>query len=117
MGRYASGDLVLAPVRIGGGGERKVRPVVVIRGGERGSLLVCPVSSTPSSDGVSIPISLEDFASGGLDLFAESYVLAAHSATIQPADVAGKKGSLLPGTLAAIREVMTCLQRQAGHPR
>lgn len=117
MGRYASGDVVLASVRIGDGGERKVRPVVVITGGERGRLLVCPVSSGPSSDGISIPISLNDFAIGGLDLFAESYVLAAHSVTIRTADVAGKKGSLLPGTLAVIREAMTRVHGTAGRRR
>lgn len=72
MGHYTGGDVLLASVRIGGPGACKVRPVVVISTGENGNLLVCPVSSSPSFDGPSIPLSLEDFARGGLDLFGES---------------------------------------------
>ncbi len=106
MGRYASGDVLLAVVRIGGGGERKVRPIVVVSPGESGSLFICPVSSSPSTDGISIPLSLDDFARGGLDLFTESYALAAHADTIRTADVVGKKGSLLPETLVAVREAL-----------
>lgn len=106
MGRYAGGDVVLAPVRIGGGGERKVRPAVVVSAGEDGTLLVCPVSSSPSTDGISIPLSLDDFARGGLSLFTESYALAAHAAAVRPAEVVGKKGTLLPEALAAVREAV-----------
>ncbi|WP_292520612.1 type II toxin-antitoxin system PemK/MazF family toxin [Methanoculleus sp.] len=109
MGQYISGDVVLAPVRIGGLGERKVRPVVIISA-ENGDLLICPVSSNPSSDAPSIPISLDDFARGGLDLFTESYALTAHASTIRRADVIGKKGTLLPETLAAIREAMPAVR-------
>lgn len=106
MGHYTGGDVLLASVRIGGPGACKVRPVVVVSTDENRNLLVCPVSSSPSSDGPSVPISLEDFARGGLDLFGESYVLSAHASTIRPADVVGKKGSLLPETLTAIRETL-----------
>ncbi|HOI12607.1 MAG TPA: type II toxin-antitoxin system PemK/MazF family toxin [Methanoculleus sp.] len=114
MGHYVGGDVVLAPVRIGRGGERKVRPVVVVSAGEDGSLLVCPVSSSPSTDGISIPISLDDFACGGLDLFTESYALAAHAAAIRPAEVVGKKGTLIPETLAAVREAVPGVYKKRG---
>ncbi|WP_250987086.1 type II toxin-antitoxin system PemK/MazF family toxin [Methanoculleus oceani] len=117
MGRYASGDVVLASVRIGGIGERKVRPVVVVTAEESRDLLICPVSSSPSTDGISVPLSLDDFARGGLDLFAESYALAAHAATIRTKDVVGKKGSLLPETLAAIREAMPGMHDKRGRRR
>ncbi len=111
MGQYASGDVVLASVRVGGIGGRKVRPVVVVIAGENGDLLTCPVSSSPSTDGASVPLSLDDFARGGLDLFTESYALTEYAATIRTADVVGKKGSLLPETLAAIREGMPVAHR------
>ena len=114
MGHYTGGDVLLASVRIGGPGACKVRPVVVISTGENGNLLVCPVSSSPSFDGPSIPLSLEDFARGGLDLFGESYALTAYPSTIRPADVVGKKGSLLPETLAAIRETLPASCRPPG---
>jgi len=114
MGRYASGDVILAPVRIGGGGERKVRPVVVVSAGEDGTLLVCPVSSSPSTDGISVSLSLHDFARGGLDLFIESYALAAHAATIRAAEVVGKKGTLIPETFAAVREAVPGVYKKRG---
>lgn len=103
MGQYAGGDVLLAAVCIGREGRRKVRPVVVVSTAKGGNLLICPVSSSPSIDGVSIPLSLNDFARGGLDLFTESYALAAHATAIQQADIVGKKGVLLPETMAAIR--------------
>src|SRR5690606_19291250 len=108
--RYVSGDVLLAPVRIGGIGAWKVRPVVVVTAEENGSLTVCPVTSKPPSDAPSVQISLDDFDRGGLDLFEESYTLTEHPTTIRPADVVGKKGSLLPETLAAIRGAVPMAQ-------
>ena len=106
MGRYASGDVILAPMRVGGAGEWKVRPAVVIATEEDGSLLVCPVSSKPPSDTPSVQLSLDDFVQGGLDLFGESYVLTGYPLTTRPAGVVAKKGSLHPETVATIRESM-----------
>lgn len=103
MSRYASGDVILAAMRIGGVGEWKVRPGVVIAEENRGSLLVCPVSSKPPSDSPSVPLSIDDFARGGLDLFGERFVLIGDPFTLRPANVIGKKGSLTPETLAVLR--------------
>ncbi len=103
MGSYFRGDVLLAPLCISKGREAKVRPVVVLAAGENGCLLVCPVSSSPSFDGPSVPLSLDDFARGGLGLFIESYALAAHPSAIRSADIIGKKGTLLPEVLGAIR--------------
>ena len=106
MGRYASGDVILAPMRVGGAGEWKVRPAVVIATEEDGSLRVCPVSSKPPSDTPSVQLSLDDFVQGGLDLFGESYVLTGYPLTTRPAGVVAKKGSLQPETVATIRGSM-----------
>jgi len=114
MGQYVSGDVVLASVRIGGLGTWKIRPVGVVSAGENGDLLVCPISSSSSSDDPSVPLSLDAFARGGLDLFGESYVLTAYPSTIRAADVAGKKGTLLPETLAAIRETLPAAHHPPG---
>ena len=110
MGRYVSGDVVLAPVRIGGLGDWKVRPVVVVSEKDKGNLLICPVSSSPSTDTPSLPLSLDAFARGGLDLFTESYALVAHAAIIRTADVIGKKGTLLPETLSIIQEAVSMMR-------
>ncbi len=91
--------------------------MVVVTTGESGDLLVCPVSSRPSIDGISVPLSLEDFARGGLDLFAESYALTEYAATIRTADVVGKKGTLLPETLAAVREAMPATHEKKSRRR
>lgn len=102
MGSYRRGDVVLVPVRIRESGERKVRPAVVVRADEGGDLVVCPVSQKSSFDAPSIPISLRDFAEGGLDLFSESYVLASLPCRVQPAEVRGRKGRLREEVVAEL---------------
>jgi hypothetical protein len=63
---------------------------------------ICPVSSKPPSDAPCIPISLDDFSEGGLDLFGESYVMTSRVLTLQSSEVIGKKGRLTAGSLAEI---------------
>ena len=81
MGQYTRGDVVIAPVAIDERSVAKTRPAVVIGTGAQGEVYLCPVSSKPSSDAPSVPISLDDFSSGGLDLFGES--LCPHLAGMQ----------------------------------
>lgn len=100
MGSYAAGDVVLAPIRFPDGGQ-KIRPAVVVAVREDGSLIACPVSSKPPSDMPSMPLSLPDFARGGLDLLDESYVLA-RPCTLRSPEVVAKKGRLTAGALAAV---------------
>ena len=72
MGSYLPGDVILVSASIGNRSDRKVRPAVVVFAGDDGEISVCAVSSKPSSDAICIPLSIDDFASGGLDLFSES---------------------------------------------
>ncbi|NYT20467.1 MAG: type II toxin-antitoxin system PemK/MazF family toxin [Methanomicrobiales archaeon] len=102
MGSYRSGDVLLAPVRMDRTLTGKVRPVVVIGAGENGMLFVCPVSSRPPSDAPAVPLGLDDFAEGGLDLFRESFLLSTIICRISIADVIGMKGRLRPGIVEGI---------------
>ncbi len=102
MGQYVQGDVLLASVALDDRTVPKTRPVVVIRAGESGSLHICPVSSKPPSDAPSLPLSIDDFASGGLDLFGESYVMTSRVLCLQSGRVIGKKGRLTPEALAEI---------------
>lgn len=92
MGEYFVGDVVLAPVLFDRSGSVKRRPAVVVAREDGGRLRVCPVTSRASPDLPSVPLEIGDFATGGLDLFEESYVLPSYLATIRSADVVGKKG-------------------------
>jgi mRNA interferase MazF len=94
MGCYRPGDVILINVSIDDRSSKKVRPAVVVASGDGGKLSVCPVSSKPASDSVCIPVSIDDFADGGLDLFSESYVLLSRLVAIHTGDVMGKKGRL-----------------------
>ncbi len=94
MGSFRPGDVLLAPVRLGRNGAAKVRPVIVIGTGEDGMLFVCPVTSRPPGDAPAVPLGLNDFIEGGLDLFGESYILSTTICRIAVADVIGKKGHL-----------------------
>ena len=102
MGSYLRGDVILAPVAFEERGGAKIRPAIVISAAENGDVQICPVSSRPPTDAPCIPISLNDFSEGGLDLFAESYVLTARIRTIRSGEVAGKRGRLTPECIASV---------------
>jgi mRNA interferase MazF len=102
MGQYVRGDVILALVPVDDSGNAKTRPAVVIGTGENRELFICPVSSKPPSDAPSVPIGLDDFAEGGLDLFCESYVMTSRVSTIRSGDVTGKRGRLTRESIAAI---------------
>ena len=74
MGHFIRGDVVIAPVAFEERSGTKTRPAVVIATGQTHEVYLCPVSSKPPADAPCVPISLDDFSEGGLDLFGESYV-------------------------------------------
>ena len=74
MGHFIRGDVIIAQVPCSGRSSAKSRPAVVIGSTPDNNLLVIPVSSQPSADTPSLPLSLDDFREGGLDMFNESYV-------------------------------------------
>ncbi|RPI40913.1 MAG: type II toxin-antitoxin system PemK/MazF family toxin [Methanoregulaceae archaeon] len=102
MGQYLKGDVLLASVALDDRTGPKIRPVVVIEAKEPGMVHICPVSSKPPSDAPGLPLSLDDFMSGGLDLFGESYVMTSRVLTLRSGDVIGKKGRLTAEALAEI---------------
>lgn len=102
MGQYVKGDVLLASVALDDRTSPKTRPVVVIMTGEPGSIHICPVSSKPPSDAPSLPLTIDDFITGGLDLFGASYVMTSRVLTIRSGDVIGKKGRLTPEALTDI---------------
>ena len=102
MGRYSRGDVVIARVAFEDQSGIKTRPAVVIATGSNNEVYVCPVSSKPSFDAPSVPITLDDFSEGGLDLFGESYVLTSRIRIIRSGEVIGKRGRLTEESIAAI---------------
>ena len=102
MGEYSRGDVLLASVALDARSPPKARPVVVTGAGEPGWIRVCPVSSKAPSDAPCLPLALDDFASGGLDLFSESYVMTSRVLTIRNSEVIGRRGRLTPEALAGI---------------
>ncbi|PKL65967.1 MAG: PemK-like protein [Methanomicrobiales archaeon HGW-Methanomicrobiales-3] len=92
MGQYCKGDVLLAPVALDNRTLAKIRPVVVIGTSDDGTVQVCPVSSKAPADAPCLPLSIDDFATGGLDLFGESYVMTSRIVTLRSGDVIGKKG-------------------------
>lgn len=102
MGHYCQGDVVIAPVAFEERSEAKNRPAVVIGTGDRDEVYLCPVSSKPPSDAPCLPISLDDFSEGGLDLFGESYVLTSRVRVILSGEVIGKRGRLTKESLSSI---------------
>jgi len=94
MGTYRRGDVVLATVPFNGYDGAKTRPAIVMAARETGEIVVCPVSSRPATDAPCVPIGLDDFCEGGLDLFSESFALTSRITVIQAGAVIAKKGRL-----------------------
>jgi mRNA interferase MazF len=104
MGQYLRGDVLLASVALDNRSAPKTRPVIVIHASDDGTVIVCPVSSKPPTDAPSLPLTIDDFATGGLDLFGESYIMTSRVVTLRTGQVIGKKGRLTPDSL----EEVTC---------
>jgi mRNA interferase MazF len=102
MGQYVKGDVLLASVALDDRMSPKTRPVVVTGTKEPGRITACPVTSKPPADAPSLPLTIDDFATGGLDLFTESYVMTSRVLTLRTSEVIGKKGRLTAGSLAEI---------------
>ena len=117
MGHFVRGDVVLASVSIGDRSGAKTRPAVVVKTGADDCVHVCPISSKPSFDSPSLPITLDDFAEGGLDLFSESYVLTSRVSRLQSGEIIAKKGRLMPETIAEIAAQVPLPARGDSHGR
>jgi len=115
MGQYDTGDVLLASVALDDRTPPKVRPVVVIGADVPGRIRICPVSSRPF-DAPCLPLALDDFAAGGLEMFGESYVMTSRVLTLRNADVIGKKGRLSPDSLAEIAGRTTPSPATAARP-
>jgi len=102
MGQYLRGDVLLATVALDSRTPAKTRPVVVIGTSDDGTVHVCPVSSKAPKDAPCLPLTIDDFAAGGLDLFGESYIMTSRVVTLQSRDVIGKKGRLTHDSLAEV---------------
>jgi mRNA interferase MazF len=102
MGHYSRGDVVISPVACEERGGIKTRPAVVVGTGDRGEVYVCPISSKPSSDTHCIPVTLDDFSEGGLDLFGESYILTSRVFLIRNGAVVGKRGRLTNESVSSV---------------
>lgn len=116
MGQYVKGDVLLASVALDERTPPKTRPVIVIRIKEPGGLHICPVTSKPPTDAPCLPLSIDDFANGGLDLFGESYVMTSRVLTIRSSDVIGKKGRLTEESLMEITGHGPAFLSTGSHP-
>lgn len=105
MSRYQKGDVILARVRIGDQGSVKIRPAVVMDSAPGDSLVIYPVSHTPSWDQPFVSLSLNDFLDGGLDIMHESYVLTGQALKISTSAVIAKKGRLSGEIMETLRQV------------
>ena len=104
MGRYLPGDVVLVSVALDDRSSAKTRPAVVITERADGSVSVCPVSSKPPNDAPCIPLSIDDFETGGLDLFSESYIMVTRVRVVRSGDIIGKRGRMLPDAFGEVAD-------------
>ncbi len=102
MSRYCPGDVLLVPFPFAGEPNAKLRPAIVVSVSARGDPVCCPIRSTPRSGIFCLSIGIDDFKTGGLDLFTESYVQTDTVRVIHCGTVAGKKGIVTARFLAEV---------------
>jgi hypothetical protein len=73
---------------------------------EEHHVFLCPISSRPPTDAPCVPVSLDDFSEGGLDLFGESYVLVSRVLKIRSSGIIGKKGHLSEETITTVMSLV-----------
>ncbi len=106
MSSYLPGDVLLVPFPFSGEQGNKLRPALVIGLSLSGDPVCCPVRSSPRAGALCVPIGIDDFASGGLDLFSESYVQADTVRTIRNCLVVGRKGRVTPEYLTQVTSLV-----------
>lgn len=106
MSCYGPGDVLLVPFPFAGGSGTKLRPVLVVALDPDGDPVCCPIRSSQRAGTFCVPIGIHDFASGGLDLFSESYVQADTVRAIRSGAVVGKKGTVTREFFARIRPLV-----------
>lgn len=82
MGLPPVGSIVLLPFPYADLSRHKNRPALVVAHAEYGNLIVCQITSNPSSSKRTVRVSLEDFVSGDLKL--TSYVRPDKIFTLDP---------------------------------
>lgn len=102
MSSYFPGDVVLALMDLGGPYGRKARPAVVVSSSGKNRFSLCPVTSRQPGDADFVPLDLDDFETGGLDLFEESYVLISGVCKVDGREILGKKGRLSEAAFSVI---------------
>lgn len=104
MSRYVPGDIVLVPFPLEREQIAKVRPALVIATRSDGDLCCCPIRSTTRAGTLCIPITIDDFVTGGLDLFSESYVQTDTVRSVRNGAVKGKKGRVTGEFLRMVKK-------------
>ncbi|HAO19497.1 MAG TPA: growth inhibitor PemK [Desulfobacteraceae bacterium] len=66
MGKFIKGDVVVAPFPFSDLSSAKKRPVVVIAALDGEDVLVCQITSKSITDNYAVPLTDNDFSTGGL---------------------------------------------------
>lgn len=107
MSHYISGDVVLVPFPHENE-VKKVRPAIVLATKSNGDICLCPIRGNPRPGILFIPISIDDFKEGGLDLFSESYIQIDTVRKVKSGSIIAKKGSVTVEFMELMRKSILC---------
>lgn len=109
MGPFAPGQIVILPFPFSDLSQSKFRPALLLADAGRGDWIACQITSNPYADTHAIPLSEEDFVTGGLQLL--SYARPGKLFTANEALFSGNAGALADATLNQVREAVTGIVR------
>ena len=105
MGVFAAGEVVSLPFPHTDLSPGKLRPVLLIASAGREDWIVCQITSNPYSESNAIPLSVDEFRTGGLPH--ASYLRPSKLFTAHESLIARTLGSVKPSVLNATREAVT----------
>ena len=111
MGLFAAGEVVTLPFPHTDLSPGKLRPVLLLAHAGREDWIVCQITSNPYADPNTIPVSSDQFTTGGLRH--TSYLRPGKLFTAHESLIIGTLGSLKTSTLDAARAAVINVLREA----
>ena len=110
MGVFAAGEVILLNYPFSDLSRSKLRPGLILASASRCDWIVCQITSNPKADLTALPLTVQDFTSGGLQHV--SYVRPGKIFTAHESLIVASLGILRPLTFQGVRSAVLDIIRK-----